>query len=78
MKEILQFVQAVKDLPWTKIIAIAVAIAVVTFSLAHFQSCALGRRTVTYGIVKSDYVKYDTIKSNFSGRIPKKYRYVEP
>lgn len=78
MEKIIQFVQAVKDLPWTKIIAIAVTIAVVTFSMAYFQSCALGRKTTTYGIVKSEYVKYDTIKSNSSGRIPKNYRYVEP
>lgn len=78
MEKIIQFVEVVKDLPWKKIIAIAVAIAVVTLSIAFISSCALGRRTVTYGTVKSEYVKYDTIKSNQSGRIPKSYHYVEP
>lgn len=77
MEKIIQFVQAVKDLPWTKIIAIAVAIAVVTFSIAHFQSCAVWRKTTTYGVTESNYVKYDTIHTKAHVKIPKSYTYHE-
>lgn len=77
MEKIIQFVQAVKDLPWTKIIAIAVAIAVVTFCIVHFQSCGVWRKTTTYGVTESVYTTYDTIRTRAHAKIPKNYTYEE-
>lgn len=75
--KIIQFVQVVKDLPWTKIIAIAVAIAIVTFSVTYFQSCGVWRKTTTYGVTESNYVKFDTIHTKSHVKIPKYYTYEE-
>lgn len=74
MSKIISFVQAVKDLPWTKIIAIAISVAIIVYALSLI-SCSVSRKIETYGVTEKNYVSYDTIRVRASKKIPKNFVY---
>lgn len=77
MKEIIPlFFSAIKDWPWKKIVATAISVAIIAYALSHV-SCGVWRKTTTYGVSKSVYTKYDTIRTRGHVKIPKNYTYEE-
>ena len=77
MKEIISiFLSAVKEWPWKKILATAVSIALILYAIS-LVSCGVWRKTTTFGVTKSEYVKYDTIRTKSHAKIPKTYEYSE-
>ena len=77
MKEIIPlFLSAVKDWPWKKIVATAISVAIIAYVLSLI-SCGVWRKTTTYGVTESNYVKYDTIHTKSHAKIPKNYNYEE-
>lgn len=77
MKEIIPlFLSAVKDWPWNKILATALAVGIIAYAFSFF-SCGVWRKTTTYGVIKSEYTKFDTIRTKAHAKIPKTYEYSE-
>lgn len=71
-----KLVELLSKLPWPTIIAIAVAVCGIAYVLT-LTSCQVARKTTTYGVTKSEYVKYDTITTKSSAKVPKTFKYVE-
>lgn len=75
MKELIPlFLSAFKDWPWKKIVATAVAVAIIMYAFS-LLSCGVWRKTTTYGVTESNYVMYDTIHTKSHVKIPKNYNY---
>lgn len=70
------FLSAVKEWPWKKIIATAVAVSIILYAFS-LLSCGVWRKTTTYGVIESVYTSYDTIKMKSHAKIPMDYTYEE-
>ena len=69
-----KLVELFSKLPWSTIIAISVAVCGIVY-VVSLTSCQVARVTTTYGKTDAHYVKYDTIKTKSSAKIPKNYNY---
>lgn len=77
MKEtITLFFSAIKDWSWKKILCVAISVAIIVYVFS-LVSCGVWRKTTTYGVTESNYVKYDTIHTKSHAKIPKGYTYEE-